>query len=1055
MEMQQKFFKRRLLFVLVSLDFWGWAFFGLTKIICRVFVGRSVRIALNALISIASLGVCTASYSESISATSTATVRRTMYQQSFLSGPPIVFDTRDAACIAGIVNYGSTNYISSRNSSLTEYKCTFAGGNLPFSGEWGSGSIIQSCSPSGTQDSTACVAYSCPADAAGSWTLSGSVCTRPDCDALTQVRAGDGQCVAAPMAIPPQASEDPQSCPAPDGLKTRRPIIPATGEKVFTEEDHGGQGVDALDFVRTFTSNRVVGAVIGVATAGMGQTWSHNHNTHLRQGGVAGTPGSKVLIFFGDGAVTTFAWDAVTSGWKPSNGIDLLVQNATGFLYKRPGDDTAWQFGTAGKLLTVRQRNGWTITYTYSTAGTAASIAPVGGLLIGVTNQFGRTLSFKYNAARQLTSAAALDGRVTSYGYDSTAATGRLVTVTYPPAATGGASATRTYLYESTAFPQLLTGIVDETGHRLATVAYDDQGRAISSGYAGGADLYNVNYSSTSGTATVTDPLGTQRTYSYGTAAGKLAVLGADKPSGSGASSAASRVQDLNGLISQESDFLGINTMYTWDINRRLPLTTTRAAGLPEAQTRTIEWHPSYGLPLLVAEAGRTITYTYDGKGNKLSQTATDSATSQSRTSSWTYNAMELPVTVTNPNGAPAQTYAYYGDTSFPNNAQAPGSFDPNINAVNLLLHGDGGNGATSFTDSSLSPKAMAAFGDARISTAQSKFGGASAYFDGAGDFLFASPSDWNFGSSAFTVDVWVHHLARPASGWQQIVGNVDDSGTAGWRVLVGVNGEVHFSWYDLSGVARGASTASNAIPLNQWAHLAVSTAGGTTRIFVNGISLVVFANAGIKTSSQLFLIGSSNGLGWFWNGYLDELRVTKGVGRYVDNFSPPTQAFPNMGETPDPNSLGHRAGDLQSITNAAGHVTQFTLYDQAGRVRQTVDPKGIVTDMVYSPRGWLGSVTVTPPGGTARTTTYTYDNVGQLTGAALADGSTLGYSYDAAHRMTGVTDAKGNSVTYTLDAMGNKTGEQVKDPSGNLQRNITRVYDALNRVQQVTGTSN
>jgi hypothetical protein len=45
--------------------------------------------------------------------------------------------------------------------------------------------------------------------------------------------------------------------------------------------------------------------------------------------------------------------------------------------------------------------------------------------------------------------------------------------------------------------------------------------------------------------------------------------------------------------------------------------------------------------------------------------------------------------------------------------------------------------------------------------------------------------------------------------------------------------------------------------------------------------------------------------------------------------------------------------------------------------------------------------------------------------------------------------------VTYTLDAMGNKTGEQVKDPSGNLQRNITRVYDALNRVQQFTGASN
>ena len=53
------------------------------------------------------------------------------------------------------------------------------------------------------------------------------------------------------------------------------------------------------------------------------------------------------------------------------------------------------------------------------------------------------------------------------------------------------------------------------------------------------------------------------------------------------------------------------------------------------------------------------------------------------------------------------------------------------------------------------------------------------------------------------------------------------------------------------------------------------------------------------------------------------------------------------------------------------------------------------------------------------------------------------------------LTDAKGNAITYTLDNMGNRVGEQVKDPQGNLQRSITRVYDALNRVQQVTGAAN
>jgi len=102
-----------------------------------------------------------------------------------------------------------------------------------------------------------------------------------------------------------------------------------------------------------------------------------------------------------------------------------------------------------------------------------------------------------------------------------------------------------------------------------------------------------------------------------------------------------------------------------------------------------------------------------------------------------------------------------------------------------------------------------------------------------------------------------------------------------------------------------------------------------------------------------------------------------------------------------------------------------------------------------------VSSVAVTPPGGASRATSYTYDNAGQLTGVAMPDGTTMSYSYDTAQRLVGVTDAKGNSVTYTLDNMGNRSGEQTRDSSGNLQRNITRVYDALNRVQQVTGARN
>jgi YD repeat-containing protein len=601
------------------------------------------------------------------------------------------------------------------------------------------------------------------------------------------------------------------------GMCFGNPILPATGEKVLSQTDHEGEGPDALGLVRSYRSSRVTDAATGPASAGLGQPWSHNHLVALKRSGTAGAVNSMARIMFGDGNIRAFSWD-VTTSWKATNGADTLVSNGAGLLYKRLDDDTSWQFDTAGKLLTMTRRNGRVTAYTYSGAGTPTTIAPTAGLLIKVSNAFGHSLNFVYNAAGQLASVTMPDGQVTSYGYDSTTVAGRLATVSYP--AVGGGTVSKTYLYENAGFPQLLTGIIDEKGVRYETLTYDSQGRGTSTQLAGGADLYSISYA-TAGAAVVTDPLGTQRTYSYGTSKGTLAVLGADKPGGSGGSDAASRAQDANGFVTQETDFLGVNTMYTWDINRRLPLTTTRAAGLPEVQTTSTQWHASFRLPVLVTEAGRTTAYTYDTAGNPLTMTVTNTATGVARTTTWTYTAQGMPATETAPTSVLVRSYAYYPTTSF--------------------------------------------------------------------------------------------------------------SGTA-------------------------------------------------------------------------------------------------------------------------PYEVGNTAGDLQSITNAAGHITQFTLYDRAGRVRQMVDAKGVVTDTAYTPRGGVSSVTVTPPGGPARTTSYSYDNAGQLTGVAMPDATTMSYSYDAAHRLTGVTDAKGNSVTYTLDAMGNKTGEQVKDPSGNLQRNITRVYDALNRVQQVTG---
>jgi YD repeat-containing protein len=155
----------------------------------------------------------------------------------------------------------------------------------------------------------------------------------------------------------------------------------------------------------------------------------------------------------------------------------------------------------------------------------------------------------------------------------------------------------------------------------------------------------------------------------------------------------------------------------------------------------------------------------------------------------------------------------------------------------------------------------------------------------------------------------------------------------------------------------------------------------------------------------------------------------------------------------PDTDPVLGKRGNIKDVTNALGQKTTFNSYDGNGRPTQITAPDGIVTTLAYFPRGWLKTLTVT--GGTnVETTQYTYDKTGLLKTATQPDTSVLTYGYDAAHRLTSVTDSLGNKVTYTLDNSGNRTNETATDPGNVLRRNITRAYDALNRLQTVTGAA-
>lgn len=222
------------------------------------------------------------------------------------------------------------------------------------------------------------------------------------------------------------------------------------------------------------------------------------------------------------------------------------------------------------------------------------------------------------------------------------------------------------------------------------------------------------------------------------------------------------------------------------------------------------------------------------------------------------------------------------------------GPTDPNFSNVSLLLHGDGTNGSTTIIDSSPSPKTLTVSGNAQISTAQSRFGGASLFFDGSGDFITISNSetlsDFDFHAGDFTAEAWV--FPRVNSGVICIAAKRPATSATGWL----------FSDIDFSGFIDGAwrqSVITAPRPtLNQWTHVALIRSGNDFRLFHNGTQVGnTYTQSGILQNlvTQPVRIGMVGGTTEIpTNGYIDELRITKGVARYTASFTPPTAPFPD-----------------------------------------------------------------------------------------------------------------------------------------------------------------
>ncbi len=204
---------------------------------------------------------------------------------------------------------------------------------------------------------------------------------------------------------------------------------------------------------------------------------------------------------------------------------------------------------------------------------------------------------------------------------------------------------------------------------------------------------------------------------------------------------------------------------------------------------------------------------------------------------------------------------------------------------VSLLLPFDGTDGATSTTDISNSNHSLVFGGDAKISAGKSKYGGTSCYFDGKGDYLTVADSeDWNFGTGDFTIEFWIWR-----SGLKNSEGIIGAYPT-GWQSAAPLVAVHDNKILITEGKYNNRTKSTTPLIASTWYHIAFSRRSGTMRLFIDG-KLVKFGEDDHSYDFNDIKIGSYN-VGpnnYYFSGYLDDIRLTKGAARYISNFTVPS----------------------------------------------------------------------------------------------------------------------------------------------------------------------
>ena len=443
----------------------------------------------------------------------------------------------------------------------------------------------------------------------------------------------------------PFVAEENSKTPPLNYESSGNPINTITGNKHQTETDYESSNLSTFLFRRVSSTASTYWETPRepVLLARMGKTWRHNYSAKIK---LINT--TAALAIRADGRKLQFT---ETNGvWES----DADINDTLSSLVDIDNNVIGWQLITTdnktelydadGKLLSITLLNGQTVTLEYDVA------LNMGGdddsnTVDKITDPFGRRILLTHidDRIRAMTDPA---DNIYLYDYD---VNDNLSSVTYPDQTPMNTSdnPSRIYHYENIDFPNHLTGITDENENRFATWAYDDEGRAILSKHAGGADRVDLVYNEDD-TITVTQGTGQAQTYHTENILGVKRVIQIDGgPCESCNGQNQSKTYDANGFVASRTDFNGNVTSYIND-SRGLQTSRTEAAGTSEERTITTEWHTDFRLPIKITEPGRITEFSYNAQGQQVSRKMIAPDSNEVFTLN-TYNALGLIETIDGP----------------------------------------------------------------------------------------------------------------------------------------------------------------------------------------------------------------------------------------------------------------------------------------------------------------------------------------------------------------------------------------------------------------------